>query len=465
MANFQGIMKHRVYPSNRSATSTEWSYENGNPTIRFDVSGEADLYLLSNTLRLNFEFEVNDAQGALPDNDSFRTLGNAPVNILTDSKIGAMGAIQSVQISSQTNVLYEDIQHYNRLCTTLAKTNDFDDYATSIGTSIAACGNEQAQKMLCNTRQFVSTPIISGMFLEGLSIPLGPAGRGIGGMVIQINLAQPAASQFGTLPGALGSTYKIINPSISFSTAIPRGGVLPKISAQSFKALSAYYDVLNSGDQTFQINLNHSQVLSVQSNTIPTKRLANISSNSMKTSYLLNADAANPGQYKFAPIKRVTFMRGGLQFPLKYAIDEREQVNLDNAGNFITQGSGPTQLRRAFLSASKTYATAERMLANNDTERREALMYGFANTVNQAPLPDMLPQFQPHADEPIGPVLAGFGVRYDMMGAGSGASFIKQPLQVRVESGLNGVTSNSVFTFVLSSHTIVYQNGGAVVVN
>ena len=49
----------------QSSGSSSFSYREGNPLIQFEIGAE-DLYLLSHTLRLNFQLDLIDGGGNTP---------------------------------------------------------------------------------------------------------------------------------------------------------------------------------------------------------------------------------------------------------------------------------------------------------------------------------------------------------------------------------------------------------------
>ena len=105
---------------------------------------------------------------------------------------------------------------------------------------------------------------------------------------------------------------------------VPEGGVLPKISSFPYLSYSAYYNVLNTGDETHNLNLGLSSVLSIFSNFIPTQNIANNTEDGNATPNLLNAPYASTDE---APITRYTTLRGGLQYPYQFAVDETKKLH------------------------------------------------------------------------------------------------------------------------------------------
>jgi len=475
MSVFDSIQKHIVAPSNRSSEGNLWSYRDGNPQIRFQISGEEMVYLMTGTLRLNYELKIGTAANVAggispPNNDLKRTgAGGVAQNITLDSKVGAVSVIESIQVTNNSNLVLEDIKNYNRMVSSVAKTNEFDNFTTNIMCEMAATGNDQSMQVMANSRMWVNTKLLCGIFMEGLPLPMGPAQYGTGGLNLIINLSPTPNALYGAQAGGANVSYKIYNPTLSFSTAIPRGKVLPKIKQQPFSSVSTYYDVLTSSDQTTMIKTGLTGVVSVQSNFVPTNHIANAVENGLATPPLLNVGATGAFD-TVAPITRVTYMRGGVQFPNKFASDESNLVSTAAGGTFVTRN--PTLLQREFLGASKIISNLTRTLGSPATEGVEgyADSAAYSNTsfsvatgltgVQRAVRLRNLGWTRGTLTTPaINNVLAGIGVRCDKLGAGLGSDYSKAPLSFRIESKLNGQSPNSMYTFVLSKQNLLYGSG------
>ena len=474
MSTFGNIKKNHVYPANRSSSGNNWSYTNGNPQIRFTISGVEDIYFLSRTLRLNGQLKVfqtvNNVE-TYPQNHDRNQSGF--VQCLLNEYIGVMACIQSIQISNSNNLLIEDIQHYNRMLASMVpKTAEFGDYVLSTGTQYGASGNGDCQGNLVNEQMFFSCPIVAGAFLEGLPIPCGGPNKGTGGLEMVINLAPPSAVLFGKDASAF--EYRIVNPSITFSTAYPSSGTLPTIAMQPFKSISSYYSVLNTGDQQIQLNCGLRNVISSQSNTIPTRWISDFGQDSMGTPCLLNGLDPNSTTVK-APLTRVTFLRNGVQFPLRYALTASIGTTLGG-----TTQENVAQIQREYLGASKPISELDRTIVGLSSEAQQGSFPRFLNnSTTPDPLSANVPPRVPYVTansvpntsgdgaggfaKPFCNVGAGWGVRYDRLGTGSGADFSKQPYQMRIESRLDGDSPNSVYTFMLSQQAIVYGSGGIMI--
>jgi len=132
MATINSIKQVEIFPSNRSSTSNTWSYRDGNPTLVFNF-GVQDMYLMSDTLRLNFKLRLHtnaaNNQATFPNNNN--AAGGGACEVLLNDKIGAMSVFQNITLSNAQNQNLEYVRNFPRLLASLipARAN-FGDYAT-----------------------------------------------------------------------------------------------------------------------------------------------------------------------------------------------------------------------------------------------------------------------------------------------------------------------------------------------
>jgi len=340
MATINSIRRVEIFPANRAGPSNIWSYINGNPTLVFNFSVQ-EMYLLSDTMKLNFRVRLRNSAGAAPNNDLQNGAGAMEIRI--NPKIGYMAAFQNITISNANNQTLEFVRNYPKLLSSLipARAN-FEDYATSLQQQFGATSNTQAEGMLNNFDFECSAPLLCGLFLQGTPIPLG--NNGTGGLSIKLQMSASIESLFGTQ--AAGSYYEIINPSITCALGDPGPAGLPKISAYPYLAYNSFYNVINNGDETQNINMGLQSVLSVFSNTVPTEWIANNTLDGNETPNLRNAPYATANE---APITRYTALRAGLKFPYEFTVDETSNVTTNGAG--LQVANFEAQLARNFISA------------------------------------------------------------------------------------------------------------------
>lgn len=448
MATINSIKQVEIFPSNRSSTSNTWSYRDGNPTLVFNF-GVQDMYLMSDTLRLNFKLRLHtnaaNNQATFPNNNN--AAGGGACEVLLNDKIGAMSVFQNITLSNAQNQNLEYVRNFPRLLASLipARAN-FGDYATILQQHFGAFSNKQAQGSLCNSYIEVSAPIMCGMFLMGDPIPLGM--NGTGGLQIKFQLTPSIEANFGA-QGA-ESYYTIENPSLTCVMGVPPGGVLPKISAYPYLNYSSYYGVLNNSDETHNIQMNLSSVLSTFSNFVPTQFIANSTEDGNQTPQLRNAAAVGAAPNVEAPINRYTTLRGGLKYPYQFAVDERRNITFNQAG--VAVSTNQAQLIRNFLSSiSSPIKDLTSTLTGNISEATQAA----------GPTPPVADQhFNSQGENVI-----GVGTRYDQLGIGDGANFKTRTFSHRIQSSLNGITPNSIYTFALAKNMITFNDSGGIAVS
>jgi len=441
MATINSIKRVEIFPANRSQ-SNSWSYRNGNSTLVFNFS-EEEQYILSDTLRLNFTIRLKNSLNASPNNNGQN--GAAAIEVRLNCKIGAMACFQNITITNAKNQTLEFVRSFPKLLSSLmpARAN-FEDYATLMQQQFGAMSNNEAEGMLNNHDSQCSSPILCGLFLQGDPIPIGR--NGTGGLSIRLQLSPSIEALYGA--NAAGSYYEIINPSITCAMGIPPGGVLPKISAYPYLAYNSYYNVLNNGDENHNINMGLRSVLNVFSNFVPTEWIANNTEDGNSTPNLRNAPytAAND-----APISRYTTLKSGQKFPYQFAVDETS--NITNVGG-VAQANFEAQLARNFLSSvSSPIKDLAQTLTGNISEETQA-----APNITANPLTGQNFNSQ-------GYNVIGVGARYDQLGEGMGADFSKRNFSHRVQSTLDGVSPNSIYTFALSRNMINFNDMGGISVS
>jgi len=365
MATINSIKRVEIFPSNRSSTTNSWSYRDGNPTLVFNF-GVQDMYLMSDTLRLNFKLRLNTSAipTTFPNNNN--ATGAGAVEVLLNNKIGAMSVFQNITISNAQNQNLEYVRNFSRLLASLipARAN-FGDYSTILQQHFGATSNKQAQGMICNNYMEVSAPLMCGMFLMGDPIPLGM--NGTGGLQIKLQLTPSIEANYGAQ--GPGSYYSIEDPSITCAMGVPAGGTLPRISAYPYLNYSSYYGVLNNSDETHNIQMNLSSVLSVFNNFVPTQFIANNTQDGNATLQLQNS-VAGPA-FQEAPINRYTTLRGGMKYPYQFSVDERRNITIGATG--VQVSTNQAQLIRNFLSSiSSPIKDLNSTLTGNISENTQA---------------------------------------------------------------------------------------------
>ena len=434
MSNISAVRKFEIAPDNQTSGNSTWSYRNGNPIITFSIAPN--------------EYYVNNDQ-----------TGAGEIEVRTNSRVGVASLFSQLEINNAMNQNLETIRHYGRLLGSLLPSGSgWNEYTTYLSNEFAVSSNEQVQGRYCNKTMSVAMPIMAGIFLQGADIPLS-MDNGVGGLNLKFSLQSSIQALFGGSATTPNSYYEISNVSLMGEYAMPAGGRLPAIASYPFSGFSSFYGVINNNDQTTQINPALGAVVSTFTNYVPTPHIANYGEDSMKTTPLLNKANSLPGTAydELAPITKISFMRGGVLYPLQFQVDENEVINRNVAVADEYAGSSYDAQRQYYYAMSirpRTSAATDQLAGQNSEnlatanadQNHNAVTNQVINTTNNY-----------HQN------VYGVGIRVgDMLGVGNTANFKQTSYSVRLISKLNGFSPMSSYTFFLYRSVINYDASGLV---
>lgn len=460
----QSLKRFEIAPMNQSSGSATFSYKDGNPLIQFEIGAE-DLYLMSHTLRVNFQLDLTNGAGTQPNNNNQDAGATAYSSVLTDNKVGVASCIENITVTNLQNNVLEYCRSYPRLLASLIPGGaGFGDYAGYLTQQFAASSNVQVQGRMCNRTMEVSMPLMCGIFLNGENIPLSFQ-AGTGGLRISIMLSPSIQALYGlddpTVAATRNSFYTLSKISLTGQYGVPAGGRLPAIKQLGFSAYQNFYSVLTTNDNTQQISPSLAAVVSQFTNFVPTKNISNWSANGYATTPLLNEATGTGDPVNVAPADGISFIRAGVQYPLKFKIDSRDLVQFDPAaaaGNFYATSGFDAQRQFYYQTALRPIRKTSQCLAGENSEGL-TIANGDLNH-NTTTGTDI--------QGSAAAVSAGFqncygvGCRYDALGNGSTANFKNQSFSLRLQSKLNGVSAMSAYTFFLHRGVINYDGNGIV---
>ena len=430
MSNIAAVRKFEIAPDNQTSGNSTWSYRNGNPIITFSIAPN-EYYVRSKNLKLCFDVVLKDGAGNAPNNNDQSGAGEVEVRL--NSRVGVASLFSQLEINNAMNQNLETIRHYGRLLGSLLPSGSgWNEYTTYLSNEFGVSSNEQVQGRYCNKKMSVAMPIMAGIFLQGADIPLS-MDNGVGGLNLKFSLQSSIQALFGGTATTPNSYYEISNVSLMGEYAMPEGGRLPAISSYPFSGFSSFYGVINNNDQTTQINPALSAVVSTFTNYVPTPHIANYGEDSMKTTPLLNKSDALPATAydEIAPITKISFMRGGVLYPLQFQVDENEVVRRNPAVADEYLGSAYDAQRQYY------YAMAIRPRTSAATDQLAG-----QNSENFA--------------------TANADAQHNMLGVGNTANFKQTSYSIRLISKLNGFSPMSSYTFFLYRSVINYDNNGLV---
>ena len=451
MSVISSIEKAEIFPLNPPASGS-YSFNLGYPIVNFMIAPQ-DKLLDTTTLRLNGVLRLN-APLSTEDNPVHAGNGSgtpAIDGICLNSRIGVASCIQQVTLSTQTGQTLEVVRGYGRYVASVASaTLSQSDLDGVVSATNPGCGSRTfVGGKQCNVDVYFSVPLRTGLLSSGQALPLAQ----IQGLSVTLELAPDATALSGySTYDALGvetkvlftptnvAFYQLRDLSLSYDLLVPADP--SKISSSGvleYNSISHQYSVLNSSDQTINLNLGTANTLSVVHNFIPTPFISSYTYDSYGTFKLLNG----PTGTSAAAIKRVSFLRGGSRFPLDYAVDVEAEGTL---------GVAQTDLETKYLDAVKPLISLEHCLMSTNTQTSKATAISF----DDVPTPRILPTLT----EPK-PVF-GAGVRMDVLSQ-VGVSFKDTTYGLRVESALNGASPNSVFTYCFAKNMLQYSPQGVMV--
>ena len=457
MSNIAAVRKFEIAPENQTSGNSTWSYRDGNPIITFSIAPN-EYYVRSKNLKLCFDVKLLDSAGNPPNNNAQG--GGAAREVIFNNRVGVASLFSQLEINNFANQNLETIRHYGRLLGSLLPAGSgWNEYTTYLSNEFAVSSNEQVQGRYCNKTMSVAMPIMAGIFLQGADIPLS-MDNGIGGLNLKFSLQSSIQALYGTTGTTPNSYYEISNVSLMGEYAMPVGGVLPAISSYPFSGFSSFYGVINNNDQTTQINPALSAVVSTFTNFVPTPHIANYAFDSMKTTPLLNAAIGTTVYDQLAPISKISYMRGGVLYPLQFQVDENEVISRDAAVADQYAGSAYDAQRQYY------FAMAIRPRTSNATDQlagqnSEAFATSNGDTQHNSVTNQLAPG-------PPGSVngfenVYGIGIRVgDMLGVGNTANFKQSSYSTRIISKLNGSSPMSSYTFFLYRSVINYSVNGLV---
>ena len=445
-------------------TVPTYGFSKGFPIIQFEISSQ-NKFLVGSSIRVNADVSikaipsggtatqlVNNGRTGTGNSGAGRPIFNASFN----NRVAAASVIHQITISNQEQKTLETIRNYPMfLAGTLPTTHSAPDF--DCGLSQQSGNSSRALTGACgmNETTSVSIPLRCGLFNGNDMIPLSV--NGTRGISIQLELA-PDANAIGSVAGAVvprsaGSvSYELSNVTLSYTLLVPNGEVqtqmgTPSSGSMSYNGVNHIYSVMNSSDQVISLNLGSQKVLSVHSTVLPTTHINNSLVDSLKTDYLRNKSSSASTDYdEKVDVQEVSFSRGGMNFPLEQPIIER---------NITTSVRPQTEILSNFINSIKSFKNMTASMCslntnfNLNTHRGRALNRDI--TRNKNSLPDQ--------DAPV----YGFGVKCGELDVG--VDYSRQAYGLRIKSGLNGISPNSVFTYVLSQNTLNYSPNGVVIVN
>jgi len=409
------------------------SYKGGYPIITFDIA-EQDAFLMGDSVRVCGELQI------LKDGNAVPTSGDT---LAMDSRLGIFSIVDTITLSStKTKQTIESIRNYNRfMATYLPMTSSNQDLIGHLGEVALTLPSDDAQRVsVVNSTQNNENDFCvyfpTGLLQNGRPIPL--SGETIGGITMEITLAPDSAVLFDTAGTATASGYadaeyrlKNLKLVCEVEDMDDNNKSLAKANGFEYSSISSYFSTINSTNAILNYSLGMSRVRSVFVNFIKSSYLNNLDQNSMQTIIPIKAGG------DIGEISQITFTKGGVRFPADMVNDTN--FKLDNKVSVLD----PQNLR-AFINSVHTYSKNNRLQISPVNTNRS--WTGNDNNVLQ------------------GGLVFGCGVSYDSLGS-DGADFSRENFGLQIDLGLVDDSPNSVFVFVHSKNTLLFNGQGIQVIS
>ena len=447
-----------TFPSNNPSDST-YSSSTGQVEITFPLSAE-DIFLKGGSVRFcgGLQLEIFTAAGAATDIDR----DTQAKRVYLDWRTGIYSCIQQLSIRSLiTRQSLEVINNYDQMMSSLIPVFHSEaDYSTSqSNTHLAGNDCNKSMKVFTGTnrRQTFASRLYSGLLFNDEPIPLSRT-FGTGGLEITIRLQVPQ-QVLSDLGGAgasngAGANFKIVNPSLQYEVLKPSVDQLSQLLRQTtsqfrFNSLSSLVSVLNSGDHNAVFNIaSVSGLISAFAKFIPTNHINSYSQWGQSTGELKNSSTATPNYNSKASLKRVTWYKGGVKYPLDFSVIK----------NQLETGKLLSQFMRYGTDGVRNFEDINHLLPDGRIKADNNVDYTTAGNRAAA-------DFVTGKSTWKGGENFLCGINFDPLGE-SGAPFDNETLGFEVQSDLADTNDspNTAYLFLMSKNTLTTNNGVAQVV-
>ena len=432
-----------ISPSNHR-NNQSISFRGGNPNVTF-ILGAQERFLLGHSVRLVGNLSVYKSSTG----DGFGVIPAVTDDIKISSKLGVYGILDSLTISSQSNKsVIENCKHYGHylasyygniasneealghlsVASNMIPNNDLQNFSTISNKN----GSDATNR---NFRGNSFCIQLSSGLLNSKS-PIGLSSTwGVGGLNISLNLVPDA--QFFTATTETNTFYQLTDVQLICEVMTPSVDELSQLmnrtsGTMEYNAISSYFTTIGSSNAIINLRLGLSNVLGVFMNFIPSVYLNNYGFDSYQQTPLIN-DLASAD---IAEIKSVVFQRGGERVGIYYPI-------ITNANSNVASEIADPDITRNYMNAFVPFMKNIRTQQSPITNNRK----GFTSQSNFSESGQYF----------------GIGFAADNI-SGQGLDFRNEQFSVSMDTGLTSGLNHSVFMFVRSKQTLVFNKNGLQVI-
>ena len=440
--------KNEILPINMPANN-EYSFAKGASLIQFLVPQSPTL-LLTKTLKLNGKLRINRSTSTFSNPvfpDNLNNKGTGAYSLRMNERVGINSVFDTITISGlgSGGQTLESLRNVGRLMAlTKPLTHNqaqYDGELNGKDPTLASRSNISAVDV--NTEVFFSIPIETGLTQGIEAIPLGT--NGLRGMELLIQLANDQNVLICNEADKNSVFYSLVDLSLCYDTLSFDSSTTMEMEKSAtgeleYNSWAHQYQVINASDTQLNLNFGVKKCLSVISSTLPTTHINNVSVDSFSTNNLLNQNA---GTYNVsAPLRKVVFGKDGQRLPLDYEIEcETESTENRPRVELIDE-----------LKTSMDVAGSSMSLVSVNTENQLKTKVNLNGDEVASLDPTINVQTQ---NNPV----FGFGISEDSL-TKVGRDFSTSTFTLRIESGLDGNSPNSMNIFTLSKNKLTYSPMG-----
>ncbi|MHA2367092.1 MAG: hypothetical protein ACXAC7_24280 [Candidatus Hodarchaeales archaeon] len=440
--------KNEILPLNLPANA-EYSFSKGASLIQFIIPQSPQL-LLTKTLKLNGKLRINRSTSTFsapvfPNN--INNKGTGAYSLRLNERVGINALFDNIVISSSGSggQVMESLRNVGRLhALTKPLTHNQGQYDGELnGKDPTLASRSKISAVDVNTEVFFSIPIETGLTQGNESLPLGV--NGLRGMEIQIQLANDQNVLITSEADKNSVYYSLVDLSLCYDTLTFDASTTaemerPATSSLEYNSYAHQYQVVNASDTQLNLNFGVKNCLSVIASTVPTTSINNIEVDSMSTNNLLNQNA---GVYNVAaPLRTVTFGRNGQRVPLDYEIEVETQS---------TENRPRVELIDELKTAMDVAGSSMSLVSlNTENQVKTKVNLNGNEVASLDPTINVEPEAKP---------VFGFGISEDSL-TKVGRDFSSATFTLRIQSGLNGNSPNSINVFTLSKNRLNYSPQG-----
>lgn len=472
--NISESQPFKLFPVNK-AQDNAYSYYSSNPLLQFEWNENFGRVIDPKSLRLCGKLRIfnkdasdgagNPISGGQQPANRFDL--NAPAGAqdadeyvaYCDDRVSVSSVISNISVANLKGNLFEQCKQYNRgLASQMGVTSSYKDLCSLYQQTFASQPNNDGISRACSGDIPFAVSLRTGFLQNPAPLMLNN-----GGLQISISLASTPNVIYGL--NADKFVYEIRDVYMTGKYLVLEQPLAPERSAMDYNAYYNYLNVLNSGNDHSNLNLNLSRVNFIYQNFIPAAWNNNFAYNGFSTPTLLELNGA---AYEEKKMNEVSFNRGAVRYPFNYDLNFEKS---NTAGCFQALRS------REFLNAIYDFSDNRNCSISPHTEDIATMVEPGANqpvlVTPQHADQGLVNQWQYNAGaawsragnpEKAANVF-GIGLRLDNLYIDESADYSRASYNYAIKSELNTTTNNTNVFALANTQVFADQMGNLVASN